>query len=61
MIRFDSVAKRFDGREVLAGVSFAVAKGEVDFGVLVCDELSGEEGEEILRKMGENQNAANQI
>ena len=29
MIRFDNVVKRFDGREVLAGVSFTVAKGEV--------------------------------
>ena len=29
MIRFDSVVKRFDGREVLSGVSFTVAKGEV--------------------------------
>lgn len=29
MIRFDNVVKRFDGREVLAGVSFEVAKGEI--------------------------------
>lgn len=29
MIRFENVVKRFDGREVLAGVSFTVAKGEV--------------------------------
>ena len=29
MIRFDNVVKRFDGREVLAGVSFTVEKGEV--------------------------------
>ena len=29
MIRFDNVVKRFDGREVLSGVSFTVAKGEV--------------------------------
>ena len=29
MIRFDNVVKKFDGREVLAGVSFTVAKGEV--------------------------------
>ena len=29
MIRFENVVKRFDGREVLAGVSFAVDKGEV--------------------------------
>ncbi len=29
MIRFDNVVKRFDGREVLAGVSFEIAKGEV--------------------------------
>lgn len=29
MIRFENVVKRFDGREVLAGVSFEVAKGEV--------------------------------
>ena len=29
MIRYDNVVKRFDGREVLAGVSFTVAKGEV--------------------------------
>ena len=29
MIRFDSVVKRFDGREVLSGVSFSVTKGEV--------------------------------
>ena len=29
MIRFENVVKRFDGREVLAGVSFSVKKGEV--------------------------------
>ena len=29
MIRFENVVKRFDGREVLAGVSFTVDKGEV--------------------------------
>ena len=29
MIRFENVVKRFDGREVLAGVSFTVEKGEV--------------------------------
>ena len=29
MIRFDNVVKRFDGREVLSGVSFEVAKGEI--------------------------------
>ncbi len=29
MIRFDNVVKRFDGREVLAGVSFEIAKGEI--------------------------------
>ena len=29
MIRFDNVVKRFDGREVLSGVSFTVTKGEV--------------------------------
>ena len=29
MIRYDNVVKRFNGREVLAGVSFTVAKGEV--------------------------------
>ena len=29
MIRFDNVVKRFDGCEVLAGVSFEVAKGEI--------------------------------
>lgn len=29
MIRFDNVVKRFDGREVLSGVSFTVAKGEI--------------------------------
>lgn len=29
MIRFENVVKRFDGREVLAGVSFEIAKGEV--------------------------------
>ena len=29
MIRFDNVVKKFNGREVLAGVSFTVAKGEV--------------------------------
>lgn len=29
LIRFDNVVKRFDGREVLAGVSFGVEKGEV--------------------------------
>ena len=29
MIRFDNVVKRFDGRAVLDGVSFEIAKGEV--------------------------------
>ncbi len=29
MIRYENVVKRFDGREVLAGVSFTVDKGEV--------------------------------
>ena len=29
MIRFENVVKRFDGREVLSGVSFEIAKGEV--------------------------------
>ena len=29
MIRFDNVVKRFDGQDVLSGVSFTVAKGEV--------------------------------
>ncbi len=29
MIRFDNVVKRFGGREVLSGVSFSVARGEV--------------------------------
>jgi len=29
MIRFENVVKRFDGREVLAGVSFEVKKGEI--------------------------------
>ncbi len=29
MIRFDNVVKRFDGRTVLAGVSFEIAKGEI--------------------------------
>ncbi len=29
MIRFENVVKRFDGREVLSGVSFTVSKGEV--------------------------------
>ncbi len=29
MIRFDNVVKRFDGRVVLAGVSFEIAKGEI--------------------------------
>ena len=29
MIRYDNVVKRFNSREVLAGVSFTVAKGEV--------------------------------
>ena len=29
MIRFENVVKRFDGREVLAGVTFTVEKGEV--------------------------------
>ena len=28
-IRFENVVKRFEGREVLAGVSFAVEKGEI--------------------------------
>ena len=29
MIRFDNVFKSFDGRQVLAGVSFSVADGEI--------------------------------
>ena len=29
MIRFENVVKRFDGQDVLSGVSFTVAKGEV--------------------------------
>ena len=29
MIRFENVVKRFDGRTVLDGVSFEVAKGEI--------------------------------
>ena len=29
MIRFENVVKRFDGREVLSGVNFEIAKGEV--------------------------------
>lgn len=29
MIRFENVVKRFDGREVLSGVSFEIAKGEI--------------------------------
>jgi len=29
MIRFENVVKRFDGQEVLSGVSFTVSKGEV--------------------------------
>lgn len=29
MIRFENVVKRFEGREVLSGVSFTVAKGEI--------------------------------
>ena len=29
MIRFENVVKKFDGRAVLDGVSFEVAKGEV--------------------------------
>ena len=29
MIRFDNVFKSFDGKQVLAGVSFTVAAGEI--------------------------------
>lgn len=29
MIRFENVVKRFDGREVLSGISFTVEKGEI--------------------------------
>ena len=28
-IRFENVVKRFEGRDVLAGVSFTVEKGEI--------------------------------